>query len=205
MKNALTLIKKLILTRVLAFVFLLAQFISPVSGVYNEKNFEQVIGQLSKIKKIASDFKQIKKIKALKSPLISKGSFLFHKKENKISWNLKSPFEVSFVITDQEITQKEKGKEPIRITPKNQPLIFEFTQVLFSIFSGNRENLNNYFNIDFNGGLKNWNLTLTPKNENIQKIIKKLALSGDSSIRELKIFDQGEDITTITFINTKTN
>ena len=147
---------------------------------------------------ISADFVQMLSLQGMKKPIISSGNFIVST-EKGLYWSQISPFKLTMVLTKDKLLQQIEKGQPEILTAKRNPQIFQFNQLLSSLFSMNIEEMNEYFEIDLNTKTSGWTLTLHPKKEPINKIFKKIVLQGHDFINSVELLDQQGDSTLIQF------
>lgn len=161
--------------------------------------FTEVSQKLSSIKKLKSNFRQVKKIQALKRPLISTGELIFSKKAG-ITWHLKTPIESTLIIDQEKIILMDDEKKKTIIQAKDKPMLYNFTKIFLSIFTGNTEELSQNFYIYFTGTTQDWRIGLIPKNSQLKKVIKHIILKGNNGVvASLLLQESNTDTTDIIF------
>ena len=175
----------------------------PVNLKNPNPNFVNVQKMLAKTSNLTGDFKQIRNIKLLSSPLISTGTFSISKK-NGLHWDQSNPFISKLTVTENKIIQKMQNAPPTIITKQKQPIVFSFTKIFLSVFKGNTKMLENYFNIFFMGNQKYWTIALTPKASPLNKAIESIQLKGQQYLQQVVIQEKKGNQLTIIFSNIKT-
>jgi hypothetical protein len=97
--------------------------------------------------------------------------------------------------------QIDEGGEPRIYKLKKRPAVHGLMTAVFSMFSGDDQSMANHFNIYFTGTEEEWTIGLTPRKRIMEKMIKFIILNGNSSIKNIKIVEQGDDVSDIMFYN----
>ncbi|VAW58519.1 hypothetical protein MNBD_GAMMA08-2543 [hydrothermal vent metagenome] len=168
----------------------------PVPVNFNDKNsaFNSVINKLQNNRVIRSQFKQSRKLKILKKPLISTGKINFFSGTG-IIWEINQPIRSKVIISENKITEITllDDKETINTNPNTAG----FYTVLESIFNGHIEQIKKHFSASFTGDIKNWVINLTPSTEPLNKIFTNIKLSGTRQINAITFNDYNQDTTII--------
>lgn len=170
----------------------------------HEAGFEDVAGQLRQIQILRANFKQEKKIQALRRPLRSQGRFVFSA-EKGLYWQTIRPFDTVFVMTPVGIAQKSDGKTTMNIRAEEQPVIHGFTEVFLAMFNGDASVLKGKFSLYFQGDTSSWVLGLVPKGRIMSSMIHHIVLSGDSVVQTVDFVEKNGDITQIQFSDVVVN
>lgn len=147
---------------------------------------------------ITADFIQKRSLQGMAKPIVSSGSFIVSA-EKGLYWSQVSPFQLTMVLTQDKLFQQVENGKPMIITAKGNPQVFQFNQLLSSLFSMNVQAVNKYFNTDLKEKNSDWVLVLHPKKEPMNKIFKEIILQGNHFINSVELLDQQGDSTYIQF------
>lgn len=166
----------------------------------NEPAFTLVEQQLSKAKTLSGDFTQIRKMKLLSAPLISKGHFVLSKSQG-LQWVQTTPFQSTLIVTANKIEQRIENTPPTIMTREEQPIVFSFTSIFLSIFNGDSKSIQSYFKIYFSGNINKWDIELKPIDPLLQKAITSIEMSGGKYIHAITINETKQNLMTMRFSN----
>ncbi len=166
-------------------------------------SFQTVSAQLQSIKVFRANFTQKKKIKVLRRPLRSSGSFLISS-EKGLYWRAATPFENIFIITPKALFQKSENADPITIKAEERPVIYGFTRVFLSLFSGDTQQLDKEFELYFSGTPEAWTIGLVPKSKIMGKLIDRIVVCGSETIQQVDFREASGDRTLIDFSDIST-
>lgn len=164
---------------------------------------EIVAARMQQTPILRASFEQEKKIKALRRPLVSSGSFLFANDQG-VYWHTVQPFETLFIISDVGIYQKSEGAEPFQITADKQPMIGEFNNIFGALFRGDRKELESRFKVHFTGTSEAWQLGLIPKSNTMARVISSMVICGGETLQTIRFNEAGGNQTLIAFTNIET-
>lgn len=165
------------------------------------KSFQRISEQFRKQKNVKADFKQMKKIKVLRRPLISKGNILFVKDMGLI-WGISHPFKSVMVINSSGIFQQRDQELIPMLSVKQNPMASGFMESFLSLFSGDFSKLEKYYQIyHLEDDQGKWKIGFIPKREPHNKIIEKMILSGDSLafFSSFQLWEKNGDTTEVNF------
>jgi hypothetical protein len=134
-------------------------------------------------------FRQEKNIKVLKKPLISTGTFIYHRSRGVI-WQTLMPVS-SVLLVNQTRLLTAQGE---------QALPPAFGRVFTAMFGGDLQAMKEGFDIsgmNDKGGA--WKLQLKPKDALLQKIITDMQLMGSKELQQIDIREANGNFTRITF------
>ena len=185
------------------------KFIILIFGLVCIANIYAVNSELSKVQtslskhnQISGNFKQIRNMALLSSPLISTGNFVLSKKHG-LKWYQTTPFKSTLIVTPTKIEQKIGDNPATIITKDQQPIVFSFTNIFLSVFKGNTKAMQDYFKIDFTGNIKAWKITLTPIASPLNKAIVSIEMSGGKYINSITINEAQNNQMIIKLFNIK--
>jgi hypothetical protein len=148
----------------------------------------EIGARLAKTEITAGRFRQEKKIKVLKKPLVSAGIFIYHRSRGVV-WQTLTPVP-SMLLVNQTRLLTAQGE---------QALPPAFGRVFIAMFGGDLEAMQDGFEIAGTNGEAEWQLHLQPKDPLLQKIIAEMQLSGDTTLRQIHIKEANGNSTRITF------
>lgn len=147
---------------------------------------------------ITADFIQKRSLQGMVKPIVSSGNFIVSS-EKGLYWSQVSPFQLTMVLTQDKLLQQVENGQPMILTAQGNPQIFQFNQLLSSLFSMNIQAVNEYFYTDLKEKNSDWVLVLHSKKEPMNKIFKEIILQGDNFINSVELLDQQGDSTHIQF------
>jgi len=175
-------------------------FDHPVT-VASTPELQIVSSRLRAITVLRADFRQEKRIAALRRPLLSEGRFLFAT-DRGVWWHGTEPFPNTFLITPERIVQKAEGSEPIVIDAEEHPVVDGFSRVFLALFQGDTSALEKRFDLFFTGTADDWTIGLVPKGKIMRRLIDRVILRGETHITEVAFHEKTGDVTRLFFENT---
>ncbi|MGJ0485604.1 MAG: outer membrane lipoprotein carrier protein LolA [Methylomicrobium sp.] len=133
-------------------------------------------------------FRQEKNIKVLKKPLISTGTFIYHRSKGVI-WQTLTPVP-SVLLVNQTRLLTAQGE---------QSLPPAFGRVFTAMFGADVQAMEEGFHISGTQDKARWQLQLKPKDALMQKVITGMQLSGDKDLRQIEIKEANGNFSRITF------
>lgn len=169
----------------------------------NQLAFTAVQTQLSQADHLKGNFKQVRHIQLLSSPLISSGQFELSKSQG-LSWHQTQPFVSDLTVNQDKIEQSFANNPPTIITEKEQPVVFSFTKIFLAVFNGDLAQASQNFTILFAGDTTAWTIVLTPKVAPLNKAIESITLTGGKTIENITIKDTQKDEIDIALLQVET-
>jgi hypothetical protein len=171
-----TLIKALLL-------FLLSFNLSYAADVLAE-----ITARLVKTPITQGEFQQEKRLKILRKPLQSTGSFTYHQSKGVI-WKTLTPIPSLLLVNEAHLLtgQGEQAVPPA------------FGKVFKAMLGGDLNQLSEGFLITGENKKSVWQCQLIPKDELLKKIISSILLSGDTELRLLELQEVNGNLTRISF------
>jgi len=148
----------------------------------------QITARLAKTEITQGDFQQEKRLKVLRKPLQSTGTFTYHQSKGVI-WKTLTPVASLLLVNDTRLLTGQ-GEQAVPAA---------FGKVFKAMLGGDLEELSNGFSITGSDQKTSWQIELKPKDELLKKIISSFVLSGDNELRMLEIQEAGGNMTRITF------
>jgi outer membrane lipoprotein-sorting protein len=148
----------------------------------------QITTRLAKTPITSGNFQQEKRLKILRKPLQSTGTFTYHQSKGVI-WKTLTPVASLLLVNDTRLLTAQ-GELAVPAA---------FGKVFTAMLGGNLNQLSDGFSITGADQKSSWQLELKPKDELLKKIISSIVLSGDNELRLLEIQEAGGNATRIEF------
>lgn len=163
-------------------------FASPLTAE-RSKDLTQVLSTMQSQKYVRGKFKQVRTVKKINRDFVSTGAFTIADTLG-ILWNMEKPFPNLTAITRDKMLQKNASGAVSKMDMKDNVVFSQVSQTIQGIFSGNRQMLEERFQIFFEmgkGGL--WIIGLVPKENVIKKQISSVVLSGHKWLEKVTLTD----------------
>lgn len=154
---------------------------------------------------LKGNFDQNKKIKIIKNPLKSHGTFTLVKSKGLL-WSTSKPLISTIRITQDDIVSLSNGKKVVFISMKDQPALGVIGKILFALFSTDMDELQRHFqftnvysNLDGWPSPDKWSATLKPNDPAVAKVIDSIYICGRKTVRRLLLSEANGDSTEIIF------
>ena len=170
------------------FLKVLLVFLLSSGQSYADDVLAQITAHLAKTQITQGDFQQEKRLKILRRPLQSTGSFTYHQSKGVI-WKTLTPVASLLLVNDTRLLTAQ-GELAVPAA---------FGKVFTAMLGGNLNQLSDGFSITGADQKSSWQLELKPKDELLKKIISSIVLSGDNELRLLEIQEAGGNATRIEF------
>jgi len=155
---------------------------------YADDVLAQITTHLVKAEITQGVFQQEKRLKILRKPLQSTGTFTYHQSKGVI-WKTLTPVASLLLVND---TRLLSGQGELAVPAA-------FGKVFAAMLGGDLKQLSDGFSITGSDKKTAWQLELKPKDELLQKMISFIVLSGDNELRSLEIQETGGNSTHIKF------
>lgn len=170
------------------FLKVLLLLLLPLGQSYAGDVLAKITTHLAKTEITQGNFQQEKRLKILRKPLISTGSFTYHQTKGVI-WKTLTPVPSLLLVND---TRLLTGQGELSVPAA-------FGKVFKAMLGGDLNQLSDGFSISGSDQKTVWQIELKPKDELLKKIISSIALSGDNELRLLEIQEAGGNISKIKF------
>ena len=178
-------------------------FSSAVAEPDSSATLQAIEARLRAVKTMRASFSQSKRIRALRRPLKSAGTFLFSQARG-ICWRVEEPFASTFVITPERIISQDEGGKRVTVNAEAQPVLSGFTSLFLSLFRGDVGALREHFAIHFLGTEKEWTIGLVAHRSVRKRFVHNIVLRGDETLREVVVTEPTGDTTRIVFADATT-
>lgn len=149
-------------------------------------------------------FTQERRINGLARPLKSSGEMLLARGHG-LWWHQQKPFPMTVLLDPQKMVQTLPGQPPQIISAEKQPQLFQFNQLLLDLFQADATTLEKSFAVSFSSADgKSWQLVLVPRTAPIDKVFRRITLSGSRHPETLLLEDTQNDRTTLRFLDHQT-
>jgi len=146
---------------------------------------------------VRGKFVQKRWLAGLTKPLESSGDFLFAR-DVGIEWHTAQPFDSQFVLTHDTMTQRDEGGEALRVSAADQPALTVVSRVFFALFALDYAALSQDFGMaGIENGKEPWLLRLEPKTVALASVFRQALITGDATVRTVKLDDANGDSTVI--------
>lgn len=141
-------------------------------------------------------FRQEKTLEDLDATLESSGIFSFSVEEG-LHWQVREPVATELRITREEIVEIQDGEEVMRMATEDQPMTRVISEIFFSMFTGDRDALENYFELTESGSADQWTLQLNPVDDSVASVMSSIELQGGEMVEEMILRETNGDKTRI--------
>jgi len=169
--------------------------------------FKQKVDRMSKeTNSIESDFIQVKNLSVLSEKITSKGAFCFLK-QNNLRWEYSEPYKYVIVINKEKILIKDENSRVKKYDMNSNKVFKEINDIMISCVNGDILK-SGKFSIRYFENDKGYKLELLPLAKSMKESLKKINMYFDknvTSVVKLEMMENGDDTTTIDFMNKKIN
>jgi len=170
------------------FIKILLLFLLSFNYSHADDVLAKITARMAKTEITQGNFQQEKRLKVLRKPLISTGTFTYHQSKGVI-WKTLTPVASLLLVNDTRLLTGQ-GEQAVPAA---------FGKVFKAMLGGDLNQLTDGFSITGSDQKLAWQLELKPKDELLKKIISSIVLSGDKELRLLEIQETGGNITRIKF------
>jgi outer membrane lipoprotein-sorting protein len=163
-------------------------FLLSFNQSYADDVLAEITARLVKTPITQGNFQQEKRLKILRKPLISTGTFTYHQRKGVI-WKTLTPIPSLLLVNESHLLTGQ-GEQAV---PAALGKVFK------AMLGGDLNQLAEGFSIAGEDRKTSWQLQLKPKDELLQKIISTILLTGDTELRVLEIQEVTGNLTRIRF------
>lgn len=182
-------------------IVLITATLLPLSALANtSENVPQTLSavqkSLSGTTTLYAEFEQIRQLKLLQKPLISRGT-LQYRKTSGICWQLIEPVPATVYLSRHNVLMRD-GVSSQTIANSN-PTLQLFSDLLFSVFEGDFAALEHRFDLAWQSDTNGWTLILQPRDSLMMDLVSSIAVTGLDHIRQVSLVHKGGDSTVLNF------
>ncbi len=160
-----------------------------VSSHAAEWALPELMNLLAQQKSGKASFVEKKYIAFLDAPLESSGELSFEAPDRLEKRTLK-PRAESILLDGDKLTIAMHEKKQLSVRLQDQPVVAAMVESIRSTLSGDRAALEKNYAVEFSGVSAKWQLTLTPVNRAVAKIVRQIQIGGtDANIKTIR-FEQ---------------
>lgn len=162
----------------------------------------ELTAHLQKPQQIEGQFVQQRYLKSLKQPMRTTGTFAL-KKQTGLFWHVKKPLDVQLRVRPQGIAQWDNTAQ----TWRNSQQAGQAMQVklLMAVLGGDMTQLNQQFDLQVSGSLKQWQLSLKPKTTLMTQVFHQITIQGQQAVQQVVLHEKSGDRTVMNFSQIKVN
>lgn len=165
-------------------------------GTSHQNAMESFAITVKSLKEANASFRQERHIANLSRPLMSRGS-VYMDGEGTLFWKQEHPFPVLIKMMPEAIEESVADSPPQRITREQNPYLVAFSRAFVSLFTGETQQLSTLFNLEPVQTDSGWHIRLTPKDENVKKVINTINILGAQRVEQFQFIGPGINRTTI--------
>jgi outer membrane lipoprotein-sorting protein len=157
-----------------------------------------VLDRMASSSGVEVSFRERKELALLAAPLESTGVIYYASPDRFARFTLR-PGRASLVVVGDEVRMRE-GAEGESIDLTGNPMARIFVDNFVVLWSGDREQLERRYEVEFRSEDGQWDLRLVPRREPLAGVITAITLSGDSgAMREMLVEERDGDRATTVF------
>lgn len=163
-------------------------FLLSFNHSYADDVLARITARLVKTPITQGSFQQEKRLKILRKPLMSTGTFTYHQNKGVI-WKTLTPIPSLLLASDVRLLTGQ-GEQAVPAA---------FGNVFKALLGGELNRLSGSFIITGTEQKASWQLQLTPKDELFKKVISTIQLTGDTGLHLLDLQEVNGTLTRIVF------
>lgn len=173
----------------LGIMLLLASTLTSASDI-GVKDLMQMLGQK---KSGTATFVEKKYIAMLNQPLESSGELSFTAPDKLEKRTLRPKPEAVTMQGDKLLLERSDGRK-ISVSLSDRPEVSAFVESIRATLSGDRSALERYYTVSLRGSSEQWQLSLTPIQPRMQKIINLIRIGGSrAQVKNIAFFQADGD------------
>lgn len=177
-----------------------------LEGERREAFKNNLFASSEKIKSLECNFSQKQTLSLLSDEMISRGTMTY-KKEGRLLWVYKSPYEFIFLMNNGKITTRSDGKTS-SFDSGSSPLMKELCKIMVAGLKGDTKSLETSFSTRYYTDGARIKVTMVPRNKSLASIFNSIDLCFDAStmlVSSIVMDEPSGDKTEISITNVKIN
>lgn len=160
--------------------FTLALFVTVLAtGAHAAWNLDQLMSDLATHKGGRAKFVEKRHVALLDKPVQASGEMVFSPPDRLEKRTLLPKPET--MVLDKDTLSLERDKRKLTIHLSNRPEAQAFVESIRSTLAGNRKALEQDYALSLEGESQRWVLTLVPRGESLQAMLKRITVSGSKN------------------------
>lgn len=154
---------------------------------------------LGAVKSSQAAFVELKHVAILSTPLQSRGR-LVYTAPGRLEKHTLSPRRESLVLEGDELTLESKDRTQRRtLQLQDQPVVRAFVESIRSTLAGDLAMLGRFYTVKFEGGERQWRLTLTPRDPQMREAVSEIRIGGSrDAVTRVEFIETGGDRSVMT-------
>lgn len=168
--------------------------LSAAPGVSAGWDIKRLMHELAQVKSATARYVERRHLGILDAPLESSGTLIYIA-PSRLEKHTLRPRAESLVLEGEELTLAGNGRNPRRtLSLQDYPLIRAFVESIRSTLAGDLPTLTRFYQIDLDGGERQWRLTLRPSEPGMREAVSEIRISGQhDSISAIEILETNGD------------
>jgi outer membrane lipoprotein-sorting protein len=137
----------------------------------------ELMQHLAQVAESHSTFTEVKTIDALTVPLRASGD-LYYRRPNYFEKATTQPRPEKLVVDGDRLTMSINGEPPRVVDLDGQAMIRGLVDAIRGTLAGNLALLQQFYQVEMDGDLAGWRLTLTPTDPSVQRAVTRIIISG---------------------------
>lgn len=185
------------LSRALCLLMLIG--LSPLAQAFD---LQQLSQQLAKPVVVKGQFIQEKHLRALPTPLVSKGRFVLAK-EFGLLWLLDTPLKQDYRISPTGIARRDTSASNGWQLLPGKSAGAEQNRLFLAVLQGDSSGLQRDFELQLKGDATAWQLTLIPRSLLLQQVFKQINIDGGELVQRIELLETQGDSTLLKMVNSQ--
>ncbi|MHB8348248.1 MAG: LolA-related protein [Acidiferrobacterales bacterium] len=180
------------LIRTTAIVWLIFVLAAPFAHA-KDAQLSQLMQLLAQNKSAKATYVERTYIGIIDRPLVSTGELSFVAPDS-LEKRVLTPKPELLILRGDTLTIERPGKRRIRVSLEEYPEISAFIESIRGTLAGDLHGLKTFYALQLTGSIKNWRLVLTPKQQRLSHIFRRIRISGShANVKTIELDQQDGD------------
>ncbi|MDN4574329.1 hypothetical protein DBB29_17095 [Pandoraea cepalis] len=147
---------------------------------------QRILAQVSAHPVVHADFVQTRTSALLTAPALTRGTLVFAR-ERGVIWQVRSPQPQGYVYGRQRSARIDADGKLVSLDAQPSAISQQINEWANAFMQGDTSGLASQFGISVTGTLRRWQVVLTPAQPQIAQAMRRLTLSGDTTVRTVTL------------------
>ncbi len=110
-----------------------------------------------------------------------------------IVWYMDKPYKSVLAVGKESLFQQVRDSEPVRTDARGNSVYLSIARCMDLLFSGQKDSLEELFELTYQEDDGKWFLLLIPKDKNVASFVSQITVTGSETIESLKLNENTGD------------
>jgi len=142
-----------------------------------DPDLDRLLARLARPAPDATSFVEVRYSNLLDEPIVVSG-VLEHRTDGALVRRVESPYQEVTELQGENVTVTREGGKPRRFSLDRAPELRGMLASFGALLTGDRQMLEQYFDVELNESEARWEITLTPRDKNLKRRLSSIVVNG---------------------------